>query len=72
MNPLINIGKFIAYSVAGVAVRKTWNWFTKDVDPIPGTDEFDQEMRQAKAKYERLRKRKEEYEAYRKGRWVYG
>ena len=68
MAPLVNIGKFIVYSVAGVAVRKAWNWFTADVDPIPGSKEFDQEMSQAKAKYERLRKRKEEYEAYRKSR----
>jgi hypothetical protein len=49
-------------------VRKGWNWLTADVDPIPGTKEFDDEYRQVRSKYLRLRKRKEEYETYRKSR----
>ena len=68
MNGIFNFVRFITYSVAAVAVRKSWNWLTADVDPIPGTKEFDDEYRQIRSKYLRLRKRKEEYEAYRKSR----
>ena len=68
MNGLISLARFVAFSVAGVAVRKSWNWLTADVDPIPGTKEFDDEYRQIRSKYLRLRKRKEEYETYRKSR----
>ena len=68
MNGIFNFVRFITYSVAAVAVRKSWNWLTADVDPIPGTKEFDDEYRQIRSKYLRLRKRKEEYEAYRKNR----
>ena len=68
MNGLIQIARFITYSVAGLAIKKSWNWLTADVDPIPGTKEFDDEYRQVRSKYLRLRKRKEEYETYRKSR----
>ena len=67
MNGVFNFVRFITYSIAAVAVRKSWNWLTADVDPIPGTKEFDDEYRQVKEKYIRLTKKKEEYnEAYRK------
>ena len=67
MNGIFNFVRFITYSVAAVVVRKSWNWLTADVDPIPGTKEFDDEYRQVKEKYIRLTKKKEEYnEAYRK------
>ena len=62
MNGVINFVRFIAYSVAAVTVRKAWNWLTADVDPIPGTKEFNQEFYTAKAKYDRLRKKKGEYD----------
>ena len=62
MNGVINFVRFIAYSVAAVAIRKGWNWLTADVDPIPGTKEFDKEFYAAKAKYDRLRKKKGEYD----------
>ena len=68
MNGLYNIIRFITYSIGGIAVRKGWNWLTEDVDPIPGTKEFDDEYRQVRNRYLRLRKQKEEYETYRKGR----
>ena len=68
MNGLYNVVRFITYTIGGVAIRKGWNWLTADVDPIPGTKEFDDEYRQIRSKYLRLRKRKEEYETYRKGR----
>jgi len=69
VNALFNFGRFITYSISAVVIRKGWNWLTADVDPIPGTKEFDEEYRQIKAKYIRLRKRKEEYdEANRKVR----
>ena len=62
MNGLISLARFLAFSVAGIAVRKTWNWLTADVDPIPGTKEFDDEYRQVKSKYVRLTKKKEDYD----------
>ena len=68
MNLLLNVVRVVSCSVVGLAVRKSWNWLTADVDPIPGTKEFDDEYRQIRSKYLRLRKRKEEYEAYRKSR----
>ena len=68
MNGIINFVRFITYSVAAVVVRKTWNWLVADVDPIPGTKEFDDEYYQIKNKYIRLTKKKEEYETYRKSR----
>ena len=67
MNALFNIMKIAAYSIVSMTVRKGWNWLTADVDPIPGTKEFDDEYYQIKEKYVRLTKKKEEYnEAYRK------
>ncbi len=69
MNGIFNFVRFVTYSIAAVAIRKSWNWLTADVDPIPGTKEFDDEYRQVKEKYIRLTKKKEEYnEAYRKSR----
>ena len=68
MNGLYNVIRFITYSIGGIAVRKSWNWLTEDVDPIPGTKEFDDEYRQVRNRYLRLRKQKEDYETYRKGR----
>ena len=69
MNGIFNFVRFVTYSIAAVTVRKSWNWLTADVDPIPGTKEFDDEYRQVKEKYIRLTKKKEEYEAYRNSRW---
>ena len=69
MNGIFNFIRFITYSVAAITVRKSWNWLTADVDPIPGTKEFDNEYYQVNDKYIRLTKKKEEYEAYRKSRW---
>ena len=68
MNGLYNVIRFITYTIGGVAIRKGWNWLTADVDPIPGTKEFDDEYRQVRSKYLRLRKQKEEHETYRKSR----
>ena len=68
MNGLYNVVRFITYTIGGVAIRKGWNWLTADVDPIPGTKEFDDEYRQVRNRYLRLRKQKEEYETYRKNR----
>ena len=68
MNGIFNFVRFITYTVTAVAVRKTWNWLIADVDPIPGTKEFDNEYYQVKNKYIRLTKKKEEYETYRKSR----
>ena len=62
MHGIFNFVRFITYSVAAITVRKTWNWLTSDVDPIPGTKEFNQEWLETKTKYIRLRKKKEEYD----------
>ena len=64
MSLIFNIARVVTYSIVGLTVRKGWNWLTADVDPIPGTKEFDDEYRQIRSKYLRLRKRKEEYETY--------
>ena len=61
MNGRISLARFVAFSFAGVAVSKSWNWLTAYVDQFPGTKEFDDEYRQVKAKYIRLTKKKEEY-----------
>ena len=68
MNGIFNFVRFITYSVAAVSVRKVWNWLTEDVDPIPGTKEFNQEYESVKFKYKRMRKQKEKYGTYRKSR----
>lgn len=61
MNGLVNIVKFIGFTVGSVVIRKTYNWLTEDVDPVPGTKEFAQEYRQAEIKYKRLRRKYESY-----------
>ena len=70
MNGIFNFVRFVTYSVSALVIRKSWNWLTADVDPIPGTKEFDNEYYQIKEKYVRLTKKKEEYdhETYRKNR----
>ena len=69
MNGVFHFIKFIAYGVGGIAIRKGWNWLTADVDPIPGTQQFDEEFYQVKKKYDRMLKKKRRYdEAYRKVR----
>ena len=68
MNGIINIVRFVAYSVGGLAVRKAWNWLIEDVDPIPGTKEFEDEYMKTTIKYNRLTKKKEKYDTYRKNR----
>jgi nitric oxide synthase oxygenase domain/subunit len=62
MNGIFNCVRFITYSIAAVTVRKGWNWLVQDVDPIPGTQEFNKEYYAAKEKYNRLRKKKGEYD----------
>ena len=68
MNGIISVVRFVTYTVGGLAIRKAWNWLIEDVDPIPGSQEFDNEYYQTKSKYKRLTKLKEEHEAYRKNR----
>ena len=62
MNGVFNFVRFITYSIAAVTVRKGWNWLVQDVDPIPGTQEFNKEYYAAKEKYNRLKKKKGEYD----------
>ena len=63
MNGIFNFVRFITYSIGAVAVRKGWNWLTADVDPIPGTKEFNKEYQEVEEKYKRMRKSKEEYDS---------
>ena len=55
--------KIAAYSIVSMTVRKGWNWLTADVDPIPGTKEFNKEYQEVEEKYKRMRKSKEEYDS---------
>jgi len=61
MNALLNIGRFLIYSVAGLAIRNVWSWLTADIDPRPGTKKFDIEYSNVKHRYYKLKKDKEEY-----------
>ena len=61
MNGIINFIRFITYSIGAVAVRKSWSWLTADIDPRPGTKEFDIEYSNVKRRYYKLKKDKEEY-----------
>jgi 2-methylcitrate dehydratase PrpD len=62
MHGIFNFVRFITYSIAAVTVRKGWNWLTADVDPFPGTKEFNKEWLDTKTKYFRLKIKKEEYD----------
>jgi|TARA_R100000734_G_C3296101_1_gene87265 nitric oxide synthase oxygenase domain/subunit len=62
MNFIVNVGKFLVFSVAGMAVRNTWSWLTADIEPSPGTKEFDIELEKTKRRYLYLKQRKEEYD----------
>ena len=68
MNGVFAVIRFVTYTLGGLAIRKGWNWLITDVDPIPGTKEFEDEYIQTIMKYHRLTKKKEQYEAYRKSR----
>jgi hypothetical protein len=63
MNAMLNIVKFVGFTLGSVVIRKTYNWLTEDVDPEPGTKEFVKELRETEIKYKRLRRK---YESYRK------
>ena len=62
MNGIFTAIRFVTYTLGGLAIRKSWNWLMTDVDPIPGTKEFDSEYYQTKDKYIRLTKKKENYD----------
>lgn len=66
MNVIFSIVRFVTYSVGAIAIRKTWNWLTEDVDPVPGTKEFAKEYRETYGKYQRLRRKHESYNESRK------
>ena len=66
MNVIFSIVRFVTYSVGAIAIRKTWNWLTEDVDPVPGTKEFAKEYRKTYGKYQRLRRKHESYNESRK------
>jgi len=57
-----NVVRWIGYTAGGYALRGVYNWLTEDLDPEPGTKQFNKEYKQTYAKYNRLRRK---YEAYR-------
>jgi len=61
MNAMLNIVKFVGFTLGSVVIRKTYNWLTEDVDPEPGTKEFAKELRETEIKYKRLRRKYESY-----------
>ena len=61
MNAMLNIVKFVGFTLGSVVIRKTYNWLTEDVDPEPGTREFAKELRETEVKYKRLRRKYESY-----------
>ena len=66
MHGLYSAIRFIAYSIGAIVIRKSWNWLTEDVDPVPGTKEFAKEYRLTYGKYQRLRRKHESYAKNRK------
>ena len=68
MNGVFTVIRFVTYTLGGLAIRKAWNWLITDVDPIPGTKEFEDEYIKTTIKYNRLTKKKEKYYTYRKNR----
>jgi len=66
MNPLFHIIKYVSFTLLGIVTKKSWDWLTKDVDPIPGTKEFAKEYRDTQAKLERLNKKYEKYRQHKK------
>ena len=60
MNGIFNFVRFVTYSVSALVIRKSWNWLTADVDPIPGTQQFDDEFYQTKKKIRSCVKKKKE------------
>ena len=64
---MFNFIRFVASTTVAVGIRKGWNWITTDIDPMPGTKQFNIELLDAEAKYKRLKHKKEEYnETFRK------
>ena len=58
----VNFVRFTVFTVAGLTIRKTWNWMIEDIDPMPGTKKFNSELLNAEAKHKRLKRKKEEYD----------
>ena len=52
--------------ILGIVTKKSWDWLTKDVDPIPGTKEFAKEYRETQSKLERLNKKYEKHRQHKK------
>jgi hypothetical protein len=65
MIPIIQVVKFVTFTVLGIVTKKGWDWLTRDVDPTPGTKEFSKEYRETQNKLERLNKK---YDKHRKSK----
>ena len=65
MIPIIQVVKFVTFTVLGIVTKKGWDWLTRDVDPSPGPKEFAQEYRETQNKLERLNKK---YDKHRKSK----
>ena len=59
---IVNFMRYTVFTVAGLAIRKSWNWLVSDIEPFPGSKEFNKELLDAKQRYEHLKRKKEEYD----------
>ena len=44
----VNFMRFTVFTVAGLAIRRSWNWLVSDIEPFPGSKEFNKELLDAK------------------------
>ena len=59
---IVNLVRFTVFTVGGLAIRRSWNWLVSDIEPFPGSKEFNKELLDTKKRYEHLKRKKEEYD----------
>ena len=59
---IVNFMRFTVFTVVGLAIRKSWNWLVSDIEPFPGSKEFNKELLDTKKRYEHLKRKKEKYD----------
>lgn len=60
------IGKFVFFTLGGMAVRSFYNWLTEDVPPHPESKEFRKELLETKTRYRKLTQIRRNYEQTKK------
>ena len=58
----VNFMRFTVFTVGGLAIRRSWNWLVSDIEPFPGSKEFNRELLDAEKRYKHLKHKKEEYD----------